>query len=175
MIANPRLLLLAFGINAVLFVIIILIRFRDEIADYLRKRRASAPVNSNLPYVEAGESIAREARNMDYSSIEKYQEKQKLAHTTFRDFVEELKGDYQDFPADPTQRMDVYVRMAKREDSIGGGVSAEGLAIAVKEAYDISRADEDVVKDEIKSLISKSKFFKKSSKLGDMQLYKLRK
>lgn len=175
MIANARLLLWAFVVDLIAFIIFLLVRHRDEIGEYYRKRKASAPVKVDLARGENDEGIARGAKNLNYKTVEEYEEKQKLTHTTFRDFVEDLKKDYPEFPADPTQRMDVYVRLAKREGSIGGGISGEGMLVAVKEAYQISKADEEIVKEEIESLLKKSKFFKKSSKLGDMQLYALKK
>lgn len=175
MIANAKLLLWAIAVDSIVFVIFLLVRYRDEIGEYFRRRKASAPVETNLGNGENDESFVRDAKKLNYKIVEKYEEKQKLAHTTFRDFVDDLKKDYPEFPAEPTQRMDVYVRLAKREGSIGGGISGEGMLVAVKEAYQIIKADEKIVKDEIDSLFKKSKFFKKSSKLGDMQLYTLRK
>lgn len=175
MIAKARLLLWAFVVDLIAFIIFLLVRHRDEIREYWRKRKASAPVKVNIESGENDASLSRDAKNLNYKTIEEYEEKQKFAHTTFRDFVEDLKKDYPEFPADPTQRMDVYIRMGKREGSIGGGISGEGMLIAVKDAYQIRKVDEKIVKEEIESLLRKSKFFKKSSKLGDMQLYALKK
>ena len=174
MIANIKLLLIAFAINMVIFAIVMMIKYRDEISYYFSRRRALAASRYEIQN-QGNDEVVQDAKKINIKDMSKYEERKKLAAETFSDFVKELKKDYPIFPPNPTERMDVYIRMAKKDGSLGGEVCAEGLIESLKDAYSLGKADQKIVAEEIRSVLEKSKFFKKSKKLGDMQMYRIKK